>query len=307
MAIDNSNDKSASSNERSAVARRFDEGTLLIAAFAGWNDAGSAATNALQHVSDEFDGRIFDEIDPEPYVDFQVNRPTFVSTEAGRHILWPATRIERVSGSGVDRNLVLVHGVEPSMRWRAYYQTLLRIAEDLECTGIVILGSLIGEISHLSKASASITSENEFLQEHLSLSASDYEGHTGINGVLAHYAELDGIPAVSIWAEVPHYAPHAPAIRAEMTLLDALEDVTGLSIGRGELEDELHAWERGVSAFVESEPELAQYVAQLEESPSLEEVSGDAIAQEFERFLRRRGASGNGGSAGSGKTPDSPN
>lgn len=272
----------------SAVAERFSHGTLMIAAFAGWNDAGSAATNALQHVSDVFEGRLFDELDPEPYVDFQVNRPTIVNTEAGKHILWPSTRVEIVSQPQLKRDLVLVHGVEPSMRWKTYYQTILRIADDLGCAGIVLLGSLVGEVSHLAKHQVSVTTSNEFLQEFFELDESDYEGPTGINGVLAHYAELDGVPTVSIWAEVPHYAPNPPSIRAEVSLVEALEELTGIAIPLGELTDELHAWERGVSAFVDSDPELSQYVEQLQETPGLEQVSGDSIAQEFERFLKRR-------------------
>lgn len=273
----------------SAVAQRFSEGTLMIVAFAGWNDAGSASTNALQHFSDAFEGRLHDELDPEPYVDFQVNRPTIVRTEAGNHILWPSTRVETISQPHLPRDFVLVHGVEPSMRWRTYYQSLLRIADQLDCSGIVLLGSMVSEISHLAKNQVTATSSNVFLQEFYGLEESTYEGPTGINGVLSHYAELDGIPTVSLWAEVPNYAPNPPSIRAEVSLLQALEDLTQIAIPLGELADELHAWELGVSAFVDSDPELAQYVAQLEEPPSLEEVSGDSIAQEFERFLRRRG------------------
>lgn len=276
-------------DERSAVARRFEEGPLMIAAFSGWNDAGSAATNALQHIADHTNARLFDEIDPEPFVDFQVNRPTITITEAGRHILWPSTRVEVAQGAVNGRTLILVHGVEPSMRWRTYYQQLLRIADDFECGGIVLLGSLVGDVTHLDKSPAKITSSNLFLQEHLDIDDSDYEGPTGIVGVLSHYAELDGIAAVSAWAEVPHYVPHPPAIRAEMILLDAAEKLLNIPIPRGELTDELAAWERGVNTYVQSEPELAAYVEQLSAEDSLSEVSGEELAEEFEKFLKRRG------------------
>jgi hypothetical protein len=284
--------------EPTEVAQRFDEGTVMIAAFAGWNDAGSAATNALQHISDTFDARLYDEIDPEPYVDFQVNRPSVVATEAGRHILWPATRVEVITHSTLRRKLVLVHGIEPNMRWRTYYQEILRIADELDCSGIVLLGALLADVPHTSKAPATVTSSNTFMQEHLGVEESDYEGPAGITSVLGHYAELDGVPAVSAWAFVPHYVPHPPAIPAEIALLDAVEDIVGEAIPRGELEDEMSAWLRGVDAFVESEPDLAEYVQQLVTDDTITEISGEKIAQEFERFLRRRGP-GSTGSAGS--------
>lgn len=289
MNLPENHDETESADDRSAVARRFDEGPIMIASFAGWNDAGNAATNALQHIADVFEARLFDEIDPEPYVDFQVNRPTITNTEAGRHILWPSTRIELVTNPLIGRTLVLVHGVEPSMRWRSYYQQLLRIADDFECGGIILLGSLVGDVTHLDKSPAKISSSNLFLQEHLDIDDSDYEGPTGIVGVLSHYAELDGIAAVSAWAEVPHYVPHPPAIRAEMLLLDAAEQLLNVPIARGELTDELAAWERGVEAFVQSEPELAAYVEQVTSAESLTEVSGEELAKEFEKFLKRRG------------------
>lgn len=277
-----------SDDDRSPVARKFDEGTIMIAAFSGWNDAGNAATNALQHIADVFEARLFDELDPEPYVDFQVNRPTIMNTEAGRHILWPSTRIEVAQLPITNRTVVLVHGVEPSMKWRTYYQTILRIADDFECGGLILLGSLIGDVSHHSPKAATVTSSNLFLQEHLEVEESEYEGPTGIVGVLSHYAELDGLPAVSTWAEVPHYVPQPPAIRAEMNLLDNVEEILGEPIPRGELEDELEAWQRGVDAFVEADPELTAYVAQLAKDEPLTEISGEDIAKEFERFLKRR-------------------
>ena len=281
-------------DDRSAVARGFDEGTIMIAAFAGWNDAGNAATGALQHISDVFDARLYDELDPEPYVDFQVNRPTIVATSEGRHILWPTTRVEVVSGWSKDRNLVLVHGVEPSMRWRGYYQQLIKIADDLNCSGIIVLGALLADTPHTRPVIPSVNSSNVFLQEHLDIEESTYEGPTGISGVLTHYAELDGIATVNVWASVPHYVPTPPAAKATAALVSTLEDLLGEPIPRFELDEDASAWERGVDAFVADDEDLVEYVQSLEnavDAEELPEATGESIAKEFEKFLKRRGDS----------------
>ncbi|WP_435300131.1 PAC2 family protein [Timonella sp. A28] len=279
------------------VAQQFMEGPIMIAAFAGWNDAGNAATEALQHLSDISDARLYDEIDPEPYVDFQVNRPTFVSTDEGRHLLWPSTRVEITSGWTSHRDIVLVHGVEPSMRWRSYYQSLLRIADDLECSGIIVLGALLSEVPHTRPIPTATNSANVFLQDLFNIFESTYEGPTGIAGVLTHFAELDGISTVSIWGSVPHYVPTPPAIKTSAAILSALEDVLGESIPRFDLDDDIAAWERGIDTFVAEDAELREYVTALEEATDaagLPEATGESIAREFEKFLKRRDSFGQG-------------
>jgi len=286
---------------RSAVARGFDENPIMIAAFAGWNDAGNAATEALQHLADVFDARLHDELDPEPYVDFQVNRPTVVSTEEGRHILWPTTRVEIAETWERGRKLVLVHGVEPSMRWRSYYTELLHIADETGCSALIVLGALLGDAPHTRKAPVDATTSNVFLQEHLGLADSEYEGPTGIVGVLSHYAELDGIASVNLWSTVPQYVPSPPAAKATAALVSALEELLGEPIPRFELDEDAAAWERGVESFVSTDPDLVAYVRQLElatDAAELPEASGESIAREFEQFLKRRGEGPSGTTRG---------
>lgn len=275
---------------QSETARRFEQETLLIAAFSGWNDAGSAATSALAYISEVLEGRLFDELDVDPYVDFQVNRPTTVLTEHGRKLLWPSTRIELVSSAAARRNLVLVHGVEPSMRWRTYYQEILDVARTFKCQGVVLLGSLLADVTHNAPPAAEIHSENTDLQEDLSISASTYEGPTGIVGVLAHVAEHDGYPTVSVWSSVPHYAPTSVAHNASLGIIEALEDILEVSIPHEELKELAQQWQRAVQAQVDTDHDLAQYIAALENAQAntpLPPATGDSIAREFERFLRR--------------------
>lgn len=301
-------DEQVSPDPRSAVARGFDDGPIMIAAFAGWNDAGNAATEALQHLADVFDSRLHSEIDPEPYVDFQVNRPTMVLTEEGRHILWPATRVELADTWERSRRLVLVHGVEPSMRWRSYYQEILRIADATNCNSIILLGALLGEAPHTRQTPIEATTANMFLQEHLELDDSEHEGPTGIVGVLSHYAELDGISCVNVWATVPQYVPNPPAAKAAAALVAAVEILLGEPIPRYELDEDAAAWERGVQAFVASDPDLAEYVQHLEaatDAMELPEATGESIAREFEQFLKRRGGQDPNGGPGSAGGPSS--
>ncbi|MBW8730336.1 MAG: PAC2 family protein [Terrabacter sp.] len=228
---------------------------VLIAAFEGWNDAGEAATSAVRHLAEVWDAEVVAAFDPEDYYDFQVNRPR-VSLEEGRRMLaWPTTRILVATETGFDRDVVLVQGIEPSMRWRAFSIELLELADQLGVTTIV------------------------------------YEGPTGIVGVLTHAASDAGIPTVSAWAAVPHYAGGAPSPKACLSLLRRIESLLGITVPHGELEENARAWERGVDELAQSDEEVAEYVQSLEEAQDtaeLPEASGDAIAREFERYLRGR-------------------
>jgi len=275
---------------RSETAAQFEDETLMVAAFTGWNDAASAATTALAHISEALEGRLLDELDMDPYVDYQVNRPTTILTGHGRKLLWPTTRIDLVSSSAARRNLILVHGVEPSMRWRSYYQEILDLARTFKCQGIVLLGSLLADVSHNTAPNVEVHTDNIELQKNFSIGASSYEGPTGIVGVLAQAAEQDGLPTVSMWAPVPHYAPSAVAHSAALGIVSALEDVLGIAIPHRELTELAQDWKQTIQSQVDSDQELTQYVRALENAISkspLPQATGDAIAREFERYLRR--------------------
>jgi proteasome assembly chaperone (PAC2) family protein len=264
---------------------------VLIAAFEGWNDAGEAATSAVRHLADVWDAQLVAAFDPEEYYDFQVNRPR-VSVEDGRRVLtWPTTRILVATDTGFDRDVVLVQGIEPSMRWRAYCIELLELAQQLGVTTILTLGALLADVPHTRPIPVTATAEDDSAMHRFDVEASRYEGPTGIVGVLSHTAADTGIPTVSAWAAVPHYAGGPPSPKATLSLLRRIEALLGITVPHADLEETARAWERGVDELAQSDEEVAEYVQSLEEAQDtaeLPEASGDAIAREFERYLRGR-------------------
>lgn len=266
--------------------------TVMIAAFEGWNDAGSAATAALQHLHEVWGAEDVDELDPEEYHDFQVNRPVVTTDDDGRReITWPTTTIASAVLSPTGRRVVLVHGIEPSMRWRRYCRELLDVAEEHGVRTVVTLGALLADVPHTRPIPMTATSESVGLQAVLDVEPSTYEGPTGIVGVLQHAAAERGMQSVSLWAAVPHYVAHPPSPKATLAILARIEELLSESIPLGDLPEDAEAWQHGVDELAAEDAEIAEYVQQLEEAKDtaeLPEASGEAIAREFERYLRRR-------------------
>ncbi|WP_298460067.1 PAC2 family protein [uncultured Cellulomonas sp.] len=271
---------------------RTEREPVLLAAFEGWNDAGSAATQALEHLHEVWAAEEVDELDPEEYHDFQVNRPTVAVGDSGRReITWPTTRVAVATAPQSGRIVVLVHGIEPSMRWRRYCAELLDIAKNLGVRSVITLGALLADAPHTRPIPVSASAEDPQVQALVGAEPSTYEGPTGIVGVLQHEAAEQGLRAVSLWAAVPHYVAHPPSPKATLALLARIEELLGEPIPLGELPDDAAAWQHGVDELAAEDSEIAEYVHQLEEAKDtadLPEASGDAIAREFERYLRRR-------------------
>jgi proteasome assembly chaperone (PAC2) family protein len=266
---------------------------LLIAAFEGWNDAGDAATDAVEHLVDVWDGEEVAAIDPDEFYDFQVNRP-MVSLEDGltRKITWPTSRFYAVRMPSGERDLVLVRGVEPNMRWRGFCDEILRMAAELGVAEVVTLGALLADSPHTRPVPVSGTSSDPALAERLGLERSRYEGPTGIVGVLQEACSTAGLAAVSFWAAVPHYVASPPCPKATIALLHRVEDLLDVPIPLGDLPEEARAWEHNVDELAAEDSDVAEYIASLEErepEEELPEASGEAIAAEFQRFLRRQG------------------
>ncbi|ROS74370.1 PAC2 family protein [Cellulomonas sp. PhB143] len=270
--------------------------TVLIAAFEGWNDAGSAATAAVQHLHDVWDAVDVAEIDPEEYHDFQVNRPVVATDDEGRRtITWPTTTVSTTRTPVTGRRIVLVDGIEPSMRWRTYCRELLDLAESYHVSTVVTLGALLADVPHTRPIPLTATSESVGLQSVLDVSPNTYEGPTGIVGVLQHAAGERGMQSVSLWAAVPHYVAHPPSPKATLAMLTRLEELVGEPVPLGELPEDAEAWQHGVDELAQEDSEIAEYVQQLEEAKDtaeLPEASGEAIAREFERYLKRRDGGG---------------
>ncbi|MFE3742855.1 PAC2 family protein [Streptomyces sp. NPDC059134] len=265
---------------------------VMVAAFEGWNDAGDAASTAVGHLDREWKGEVFAALDAEDYYDFQVNRPTVFLEGGLRKITWPTTRLSVVRvGGEKPRDLVLVRGIEPSMRWRSFCNELLGFAHELGVEMVVILGALLGDTPHTRPVPVSGVTSDADLARTMDLEETRYEGPTGIVGILQEACTHAGVPAVSLWAAVPHYVSQPPNPKATLALLNRLEDLIGLRIPLGELSEDARAWQLGVDQLAAEDSEVAEYVQSLEEArdtAELPEASGEAIAREFERYLRRR-------------------
>ncbi|WP_405372760.1 MULTISPECIES: PAC2 family protein [unclassified Microbacterium] len=274
---------------------------VLVVAFDGWNDAGDAATAAASHVRESGHYERAFTVDPELYFDYQYTRPQIsMDADGVRTLTWPEAvmwRPETVPAEGPS--LWLLTGPEPARSWQSFAAEFIDAALREDITGIVALGSMMSDVPHTRPISVFAGSDNDDLRATLNLERSTYEGPVGILSVIAIAAEAAGIPSAGLWASIPHYvAGHTPSPKATLALLDKLEEMTQAKIGRGELPADALAWEASIDAAASDDEEMTEYIRQLEhtrdtwDSP---EASGDAIAQEFERYLRRRGDGPRGG------------
>jgi predicted ATP-grasp superfamily ATP-dependent carboligase len=265
---------------------------VMVAAFEGWNDAGEAASAAVDHLHQVWGAHEVAQLDPEEYHDFQVNRPVVSTEDDGRRVIsWPTTRISVATTPVTGRTVVLVHGIEPSMRWRRYTEELLGHAERLGVRTVMTLGALLADVPHTRPIPVSSSTDDEDLMYRLALERSTYEGPTGITGVLAEAATRRDLASLSLWAAVPHYVGQSPSPKAVLALLGRVEDLLGEPVPLGDLTDDARAWETGVDELAGEDAEIGEYVRQLEQAKDtaeLPEASGEAIAREFERYLRRR-------------------
>ncbi|WP_414858538.1 PAC2 family protein [Nocardioides sp. Root190] len=265
---------------------------VVIAAFEGWNDAAESATAVVDHLMRVWNSRVVAAIDPEEYYDFQVNRPTVGIDENGfRKLTWPSTHVSVASPPDLDRDVILIRGIEPNMKWRQFTDELIEVIEELGGELLVTLGALLSDSPHTRPIPVSGSSTEIDLMEKLDLEQSTYEGPTGIVGVLQDACSRVDLPAVSYWAAVPHYVAQPPCPKATLALLSRLEDLFEIPVPLGDLPEEARAWERGVDELAEEDEDIADYVRSLEESrdtADLPEASGEAIAREFERYLKRR-------------------
>ncbi|MGI8614668.1 MAG: PAC2 family protein [Nocardioidaceae bacterium] len=265
---------------------------IVVVAFEGWNDAADAATGVIDHLIDAWDAEQLAEIDPEDYYDFQVNRPLIGYDDEGvRVITWPTTRLYVARPVGADRDLLLIRGLEPNMRWRGYCDELLTWVDHFGAQLVVTLGALLADSPHTRPVPVTGHTSDAGVSRTLDLDPSRYEGATGINGVFAGTVGGNGVPCVSLWAAVPHYVAQPPCPKATLALLGRLEDLLELSLPLGDLVEDARAWERGVDELAREDVEIGEYVEALEQArdtSELPEASGEAIAREFERYLKRR-------------------
>jgi proteasome assembly chaperone (PAC2) family protein len=281
---------------------------VLVAAFRGWNDGGQGATLGGGYLARQWEAELFAEIDSENFYDFQAVRPN-VSLEDGltRKLEWPSNTFLHAPIPGLDRDAVILLGVEPNLRWKTYTALVLKLVQELEVELVVTLGSLLADVPHTRPAPVSAAASDPNLVEELGVEPSRYEGPTGIVGILLDACRQAGLPAVSLWAAVPHYVSLAPSPRAALALCRRLGELIGADIDVAELEQAAEEYSVQVTEAVESDAETAAYVEELERRVDLMEAaeelpSGESLAAELTRFLREREQNGEDG----GETADGP-
>jgi proteasome assembly chaperone (PAC2) family protein len=282
---------------------------VMVAAFTGWNDAGDAASLAVQHLAELFDAQPFAGIDAEEFYDFQTNRPQVRLTDGGvRDIVWPSNEFLAASTPGGD--LVLLLGTEPQLKWRTFTQQVLGVADALDVRLVVTLGALLADVPHRRPVQIIGTGTDAAVIERFGLTRSRYEGPTGIVGVLHDACSQLSLPSVSMWAAVPGYAASASSPKAALALVQSTGGLLGTPVAGGALGDAVAEYEDDIDDLVAADDELLGYVQRLEllhdgggdeddeddddevddEPAAPTEASADILMEEVERFLRDQGA-----------------
>ena len=272
---------------------------VMVIAFSGWNDAGEAATGATSHLlaswtdpSTDVVPELIADVDVEEFYDFQVNRPmVYIDDSSIRSLTWPGTQVFGLRTPELDHDFVVIRGVEPSMKWKTFSADILDLADDLEVDMVITLGSMLADTPHTRPITVSGSGAHPEIARRLGVEISKYEGPTGILGVIQDACVRRGIDAISLWAAIPHYASNSPSPKATLALINALEDFLELSLPQGDLLKESREWEEEVTEMAKEDGDVADYVKALEESKDaaeLPEATGESIARELERFLRRQ-------------------
>jgi predicted ATP-grasp superfamily ATP-dependent carboligase len=270
----------------------------VVCAFSGWNDAGDAASAALTFIGESLGAERFARIDPEEFYDFQSTRPHIAFNEdRSRDITWPGIEIFAARVPRAPRDLILVQGPEPSMRWRTFCRHIVDLAEALGTQLVVTIGALLADVPHTQPVSITGLASDEALVTKLGLLETTYEGPTGIVGVLHTACTEAGLPSASLWASVPHYVAAAPNPKAALALVRKVEGLVAVSVDATDLENATAEYERQVGLAVQSDPDVQAFVERLEQAAEQDTrplgpgdlPSGDALASEFQRFLRQQG------------------
>jgi proteasome assembly chaperone (PAC2) family protein len=271
---------------------------ILLLAFSGWNDAGGAATFATKFIVQRLAAHTFASIDPETFYNFTEQRPQVRLRKGEREIIWPANEFSYTRDPGLVQDVIVGLGVEPHLQWRAYTEAILRIVQECNVELVVTLGALLADVAYSRPIRLTGTASEPALARRLNLSVSKYEGPTGIVGVLHDICRRRGLPAISIWANVPHYIAATPNVKAALALVRRVFTLLDFSMELSDLESAADDFDKRVTQVLASDPKIAEYVRRLEERDDEEEgenlggtdalPSGEELAQELEQFLREQ-------------------
>ncbi|MFP5577650.1 MAG: PAC2 family protein [Acidimicrobiia bacterium] len=267
------------------------ERPIVVAAFEGWSDAGDAASSAVRWFADRWDATPFADIDPELFYDFTSTRPKVRIEDTRRVVDWPSNEFSATSLPGSGRDLILLHGVEPQLRWRTFADLVLEVAKAFDASMVVTLGALLAEVPHSRPVNVVGTAYDESVVTRLGLSPSEYQGPTGILGVLHDRCHTAGVESASLWATVPTYVPGAPSPKATLALVEKTAELLGEGIVTTDLEIASASYERQIDELVDDDDETQAYVASLEQShdEQLTVPEPGELVEEVERFLREHG------------------
>ncbi len=261
----------------------------VVLAFSGWNDAGNAASDAVQQLLDHYPATELDRIDDERFYDFQATRPYLKRSADGSWIQWPELKLLRLAHP--QRDLIVAVGPEPSLQWRSYARTLIARIEQYQPSLCVLLGAMLSDSPHSRPLPVTLGTLDHELRHRLGLEPLNYEGPTGIVGVVNQTLVAEGYPTASMWVAIPHYVSSPPNPKGQLALLQRLEQLLEIELDLGELAAEAADWTEAVEELSQDDPDVAEYVERLEQvsdAQAVEGATGETIAADFERYLRGR-------------------
>jgi hypothetical protein len=281
----------------------FEADETLIVALEGWSDAGESASQAAQMIIDHYRLQPLHTVDSEAYFDYHITRPLVETAPDGsRQLVWPdLTLYGPVPGVSPEPAPLVLMGVEPTKLWRQLAHDLYDwvLARDIE--NVLCLGAMLADVPHSRPVRLILSSEDPVIRSVLDIERSSYEGPVGFLSVVSMWGKELDMSTLHVWAQVPHYVHTSPSPKATLALLDKVEDLTGVSPDRDDLAEQAAAWEESIDELAAEDDDMTAYIHQLEtarDTVEAPEASGDAIAREFERYLRR-GPDRPGGPAGS--------
>ncbi len=280
------------------------EAPIIIAAFEGWSDAGQAASLTADFLIREWNLTEVADLDPEEFFEFATVRPVVKLDDNNvREIEWPGVKIYAGRENFGAFDVIVFRGREPQLRWRRFSDQLIGIAQKFDAHLVITLGALHSEIAHTAEPQIIGTSSNNDLLDRYNLMQSRYEGPTGIVGVLTDAMHRAGLPAMSMWATVPHYLNQQAFPKAALALTKYVAAVTGAFVNTDELASVTRRYNQQIDEWVQNDPKIAEFVMTLDPGTGdlstddnshpagsgtvpLAQTNPDELVAEVEQFLR---------------------